>query len=49
MLEHANGMKKHAQFVKNHVKFFTKQELFTKLNIFNMGEMHVNHGFEHVR
>ena len=39
--------KRHAFYVKNHVKFFTKGMKFTKLNICNMVEMHVNHGFRH--
>lgn len=40
--------KKHAFLLKNHVKFLTKLMNFTKLNNFNMVEMHVNHGFRHV-
>lgn len=34
--------------LKIHVKFFTKLAKFTKLNILNMVENHVNHGFWHV-
>ena len=41
-------MVKHALNVKNHVKFLTKRMKFTKLNILDMVEIHVNHGFQHV-
>ena len=36
------------KIMKIHVKFLTKLMNFTKLNIYYMVEMHVNHGFEHV-
>ena len=38
----------HDKTKKIFVKFFTKLMNFTKLNILDMVEMHVNHGFEHV-
>ena len=34
--------------MKIHVKFLTKLMNFTKLNILDMVEIHVKHGFRHV-
>ena len=42
---HAQACKWHGKNMKIHVKFLTKLMKFTKLNIFDMVETHVNHGF----